>query len=183
MEQELLAPALAAVGCRLHHPPMQIEPGAVVVFDYVLTDTDDNPIDSGSGPSAMAYIHGHGQIVPGLEKALAGKGEGDRVLAVVPPEEGYGPDEDQEEIRVPRSDLPPDLDLEPGAELVGTDEEGESDTFWVVEVEGDEVVLTRTHPLAGVTLKFDVTVTKVRPATEEELEHGHAHEGAHSHES
>jgi len=160
---------------------MQIAPGAVVVFDYKLTDSDDNLIDSGRGPSAMAYIHGHGQLVPGLEKALAGKSAGDRVQAVVPPEEAYGADREQDEIRVPRSDLPDDLELEPGAELLGTDEEGESDTFWVVAVEGEEVVLTRTHPLAGLTLKFDVTVTKVRPATEEELEHGHAHEGAHSH--
>src|SRR5262245_34502912 len=160
---------------------MQIAPGAVVVFDYTLTDSDDNLIDSGRGPSAMAYIHGQGQLVPGLEKALAGKSAGDRVQTVVPPEEAYGTDKEQDEIRVPRSDLPDDLELEPGAELLGTDEEGESDTFWVVAVEGEEVVLTRTHPLAGLTLKFDVTVTKVRPATEEELEHGHAHEGAHSH--
>jgi len=160
---------------------MQIAAGAVVVFDYVLTDSDDHPIDSGSGPSGMAYIHGQGQIVPGLEKALDGKSVGDRVQAVLSPEEGYGPEEEQDEVRVPRADLPPDLELEAGAELVGTDDEGESDTFWVVEVEGDEVVLTRTHPLAGVTLKFDVTVTKVRAATEEELEHGHAHEGEDHH--
>lgn len=160
---------------------MQIAPGTVVVFDYVLTDTDDNVIDSGRGPSAMAYIHGQSQIVPGLEKALDGKSEGDRVQAVVEPDEGYGHERDQEEVRVPRGELPDDIDLEAGAELVGTDEQGESDTFWVVDVEGDEVILTRTHPLAGVTLKFDVTITKVRAATAEELEHGHAHEGPHIH--
>ncbi len=160
---------------------MQIEPGAVVVFDYTLTDSDDNLIDSGRGPSAMAYIHGQGQLVPGLEKALAGKVAGDRVQAIIPPEDAYGPEDEQDEIRVPRADLPDDLELEPGAELLGTDEEGASDTFWVVAVEGDEVVLTRTHPLAGMTLKFDVTITKVRAATEEELEHGHAHEGPHAH--
>ena len=161
---------------------MQIARDTVVVFDYVMTDEDGVVIDSGKGPSAMAYIHGEGQMMPGLEKALEGKQEGDRVQATVPPEEGYGPEEDQEEIRVPRSDLPADLELEPGAELEGTDEDGESDTFWVVALEGDEVVLTRSHPLAGMTLKFDVTVTKVRAATAEELEHGHAHEGRHLHD-
>jgi FKBP-type peptidyl-prolyl cis-trans isomerase SlyD len=161
---------------------MQIASGAVVVFDYVLTDTDDHLIDSGTGPSGMAYIHGQGQIVPGLEKALEGKSVGDHLVAVIPPEDGYGVDEEQEEIRVPRGDLPDDMDLEPGAELVGTDEEGESDTFWVIDVEGEEVVLTRTHPLAGVTLKFDVKITMVREASPEELEHGHAHEGDHQHE-
>jgi FKBP-type peptidyl-prolyl cis-trans isomerase SlyD len=161
---------------------MQIAPGAVVVFDFTLTDKDGNLIDSGNGPSAMAYIHGEDQIVPGLEKALEGKRAGDHVEVTVPPEEGYGLDEEQEELRVPRADLPADLELEAGAELVGTDEDGESETFWVVELDGDEVVLTRTHPLAGVILKFDVTITKVRPATEEELEHGHAHEGPHLHD-
>jgi FKBP-type peptidyl-prolyl cis-trans isomerase SlyD len=121
-------------------------------------------------------------MMPGLERAREGKIVGDRVQAVVPPEDGYGPGEEQEEIRVPRGDLPAELELEPGAELEGTDEEGESDTFWVVAVEGDEVVLTRNHPLAGMTLKFDVTITKVRAATADELEHGHAHEGRHSHD-
>jgi FKBP-type peptidyl-prolyl cis-trans isomerase SlyD len=160
---------------------MQIGPDSVVVFDYVMSDEDGVVIDRGSGPAAMAYIHGHGQMMPGLERALEGRVVGDRVQAVVPPEDGYGPGGEDEEIRVPRSELPAELDLEPGAELEGTDEEGETDTFWVVAVEGDEVVLTRSHPLAGMTLHFDVTVTKVRPATEDELEHGHAHEGTHPH--
>ena len=161
---------------------MQIARDAVVVFDYVMTDEDGVVIDSGKGPSAMAYIHGQGQMMPGLERALEGKTEGDRVEATVPPEEAYGVDEEQEEVRVPRADLPADLELEPGAELEGTDEDGESDTFWVVAVEGDEVVMTRTHPLAGMTLKFDLTITKVRAATADELEHGHAHEGRHIHD-
>src|SRR5262249_19191259 len=154
---------------------MQIGRESVVVFDYVMTDEDGNVIDRGSGPSAMAYIHGLGQMMPGLEKALEGHGEGDRVQAVVPPEEGYGEEEEQGGVPGPRGDLPADVELEPGAELEGTDEEGQSDTFWVVAVEGEDVVLTRTHPLAGMTLKFDVTVTKVRQATADELEHGHAH--------
>src|SRR5262249_13298881 len=161
---------------------MQIGPDSVVVFDYVMTDEDGVVIDSGSGPSAMAYIHGRGQMMPGLERALVGRAEGDRVQAVVPPEEGYGAEEDDEAISAPRSELPDDLELEPGAELEGTDEDGESDTFWVVAVEGDEVVLTRNHPLSGMTLKFDVTITKVRAATADELEHGHAHEGRHVHD-
>ena len=161
---------------------MQIGQDSVVVFDYVMTDEDGVVIDTGNGPSAMAYIHGQGQMMPGLERALEGKAVGDRVQATVPPEDGYGTDEEQEEIRVPRGDLPGEIELEPGAELEGTDEDGESDTFWVVAIEGDEVVLTRTHPLAGMTLKFDVTITKVRPATADELEHGHAHEGRHAHD-
>lgn len=159
---------------------MRIENGSVVLFDFVLTDEQGNPIDSGQGPDGMSYIHGLGQLVPGLERALEGKQVGERVEAVVEPADGYGEGLDQDEVRVPRTELPDDI--EPGAELEGTDSEGESETFWVVAVEGEEVVLTRTHPLAGVTLKFDVTITKVRAATEEELEHGHAHEGRHQHD-
>jgi FKBP-type peptidyl-prolyl cis-trans isomerase SlyD len=162
--------------------PMQIGQDTVVVFDYVMSDEGGAIIDQGNGPSAMAYIHGQGQMMPGVEKALEGKSVGDRVQAVVPPEEAYGPDEEQDEVRVPRADLPDDLELEPGAELEGTDEDGAKDTFWVVAIEGDEVVMTRNHPLAGMTLRFDMTVTKVRAATADELEHGHAHEGQHSHD-
>jgi FKBP-type peptidyl-prolyl cis-trans isomerase SlyD len=161
---------------------VRIAKGQVVVFDYVLRDQEGSLIDSGSGPSAMAYIHGHGQLVPGLERALEGKEEGEKVVAVVSPADGYGAEEEQDEVRVPRADLPDELDLEPGAELEATTPEGENETFWVVAVEGDEVVMTRTHPLAGVTLCFEVTITKVRPATEEEVEHGHAHEGTHVHD-
>jgi len=160
---------------------MRVAQDTVVIFDYTLRDDEGRVIDSGSGTEAMAYIHGHDMLVPGLEKALLGKQAGDHLEVTVPPAEGYGEDEEQDEVRVPRSTLPPDLELEPGAELEGTDEEGQVETFWVVAFEGDEVVMTRTHPLSGVTLHFDVTITKVRAATPEELEHGHPHEGQDSH--
>jgi FKBP-type peptidyl-prolyl cis-trans isomerase SlyD len=160
---------------------MRVATDAVVVFDYQLTDEKGRLIDRGSGPGAMAYIHGHDMLVPGLERALEGREVGDTLQVTVPPKDGYGEDQDQEEVRVPRADLPGELDLEPGAELEGTDENGETDTFWVVAIEGDEVVLTRTHPLAGVTLCFDVTIRRIREATAEELEHGHPHEGPHFH--
>jgi FKBP-type peptidyl-prolyl cis-trans isomerase SlyD len=156
---------------------MRVSRDCVVIFDYELRDDAGQLIDRGSGPGAMAYIHGHDMLVPGLEKELEGKDAGDHLLVRVPPSEGYGEEQDQEEIRVPRGDLPADLELEPGAELEGTDEKGQSETFWVVAVEDAEVVLTRTHPLAGVTLCFDVTIRGVRAATAEELEHGHPHEG------
>jgi FKBP-type peptidyl-prolyl cis-trans isomerase SlyD len=161
----------------LHDGAVKVARDSVVTFDYELRDDQGQLIDRGSGPGAMAYIHGHDMLVPGLEKELEGHAAGDHLLVRVPPAEGYGEERDQEEIRVARADLPSELEIEPGAELEGTDEEGQSDTFWVVAVEGDEVVLTRTHPLAGVTLCFDVTIRGVREATAEELEHGHAHEG------
>lgn len=160
---------------------MRVANDCVVVFDYSLSDDQGHIIDRGSGPGAMAYIHGRDMLVPGLERALEGRESGDSLHVKVEPKDGYGEEQEQEEFRVPRADLPAEMDLEPGAELEGTDAEGQSDTFWVVAVEDDEVVLTRTHPLAGVTLLFDVTIRRVREATAEELEHGHPHEGPHHH--
>src|SRR5688572_13858740 len=139
---------------------MQVAKDLVVVFDYTLTDEEGHLIDRGSGPGAMAYIHGHEMLVPGLERALEGREVGDSLHVKVEPKDGYGEEQEQEEIRVPRADLPTEMPLDPGAELEGTDAEGLSDTFWVIAVEGDEVVLTRTHPLAGVTLCFDVTIRR-----------------------
>jgi FKBP-type peptidyl-prolyl cis-trans isomerase SlyD len=161
---------------------MRVAQDTVVVFDYTLRDEQGEVIDSGAGPDGMAYIHGHDMLVPGLEKALAGQEVGAHLEVAVPPADGYGEVDDQDEVRVPRSAMPPDMELEPGAELEGTDEDGNVQTFWVVEVEGDEVIMTRNHPLAGMTLRFDVTITKVRAATAEELEHGHPHEGEHGHD-
>jgi FKBP-type peptidyl-prolyl cis-trans isomerase SlyD len=154
---------------------MRVATDTVVVFDYQLTDDGGQLIDRGSGPGAMVYIHGHDMLVPGLERALEGKEAGDSLQVTVAPKDGYGEEDEQDEVRVARADLPGEMEIEPGAELEGTDEDGESDTFWVVAVEGDEVILTRTHPLAGVTLCFDVTIRRVREATAEELEHGHPH--------
>ena len=160
---------------------MKVARDSVVIFDYELRDPEGHLIDRGSGPGAMAYIHGHDMLVPGLEREMEGKGVGDHLLVTVPPADGYGEETDQEELHVPRADLPTDMELEPGAELEATDEDGKAETFWVVAIEGDDIVLTRTHPLAGVTLCFDVTIRGVRAATAEELEHGHAHEGPFAH--
>ena len=82
---------------------------------------------------------------------------------------------------MPRGELPADMPIEPGAELAAESDGGEQTTFWVVDVENGWVTLTRDHPLSGLTVKFAVTVTEVRDATEEEVAHGHVH-GAGGHE-
>jgi len=158
---------------------MQIANNKVVTIDYTLTDGEGTVIDSSSGGEPLAYIQGIGNIIPGLEAALEGRNPGDSLQVSIPPEKGYGERNDDALKTFPRdafSDVP---DLEVGMQFVAQTEDSRQ-MFTVVSVEDDQVVADGNHPLAGLTLNFDVTVKDVRDATEEELEHGHAH-GAHGH--
>jgi FKBP-type peptidyl-prolyl cis-trans isomerase SlyD len=153
---------------------MKIGANAVVAIDYTLTDDGGEVLETSEGDAPLVYLHGHKQIVPGLEAALDGKGAGDALQVVVPPAEGYG-EKTTEVVRVPRDQLPEDAEPEVGMELEEERPDGTTTTLWVVGVEKDAVLLTTDHPLAGVTLHFDITVREVRAATREELDHGHVH--------
>ena len=161
---------------------MKIAKDAVVSFDYVLTDPDGEVIDS-SEDGPMVYLHGQAQIVKGLEKALTGKQAGDAMKVTVSPEEGYGAVGGGAPINIPLSDLPADLEAEVGMGVNVIGKKGEEVTLWVREVNKDSVMLSLDHPLAGVTLNFDVKIKDVRKATADELTHGHAHgpDGHHHH--
>lgn len=155
---------------------MHIAHNAVVSFDYELTDDDGATLDASADEGPMTYLHGYGQIVPGLEKALEGKRAGDSMKVVVSPAEGYGERSDPpQDIRVDRADLPDDLEPEEGMGIASVDEEGEETVLWIIDVQDDAIVLSADHPLAGMTLHFDVTVREVRMATDEEMAHGHVH--------
>lgn len=154
---------------------MKIGPNSVVSIDYTLTDPDGEVLDSSAEEGPLTYLHGVGEIVPGLEKALEGRVAGDAFKVVVSPEEGYGTATEQNHVRVPLADLPDDVEPEEGMEFEATGPDGEVMHFWVERVEGQEVVLSLDHPLAGVELHFDVKVNDVRQASADELEHGHAH--------
>jgi FKBP-type peptidyl-prolyl cis-trans isomerase SlyD len=148
----------------------------VVGLDYVLKLEGGEVIDSSGGQTPLEFLQGHGEIIPGLEQALYGMAVGDKKHVVVEPADGYG-EVDPEAIRsVPRDTFPPDLELNPGKALQMRDQQGEVFTAYVEEVRPDGVVLDFNHPLAGETLHFDVQVTTLRTATDEELNHGHAHE-------
>ena len=161
---------------------MEIADGKVVTIDYVLRNAAGEEIDRSKPDSPMVYLHGHNNIVPGLEKQLAGKTTGDELDAVVPPEEGYGPKQAKlKSLRVPRSQLPADISLKKGSQLV-MQQDGKHYPVWVEKVQGPTVILTPQHPLAGVELHFHVTVKEIRDASEEELAHGHVHgPGGHHH--
>jgi FKBP-type peptidyl-prolyl cis-trans isomerase SlyD len=151
----------------------------VVTIHYTLTIGNGQIIDQ-SGDEPMAYLHGHENIVPGLERQLEGKVAGDKLKAVVAAEDGYGEKLPDALHTVPRSALPSDEEIEVGMQFVMEDKSGEVAMMWVAEVQPTSVVFDLNHPLAGQTLNFDVQVLEVRQATAEELAHGHVH-GPHGH--
>lgn len=152
-----------------------ITTGKVVFFHYTLTDADGEVIDSSEGMEPMPYLHGAENIVPGLERQMEGRLVGDRFTAVVPPEEGYGEVEGPGPQTIPRDAFPEDAELEEGMQFAAQDEEGNEMPLWVVSVEDDVVIVDQNHPLAGVTLHFQVEIVDMRDATEVEIAHGHPH--------
>ena len=158
----------------------QIAADQVVSIHYTLTLDGGEQVDSSRDGDALEYLHGHSNIVPGLESELTGRGVGDKVEAVVDPESGYEERQDDAVHEVPLDQLPPGV--EEGAQLQAQSESGEAIPVHVTGIENDVATVDFNHPLAGKTLRFDVEVMAIRAATEEELEHGHAHgPGGHDH--
>ncbi len=153
----------------------------VVTIEYTLT-VDGEVVDSSSEHGPLSYLHGHGQIIPGLEKELEGMAVGEAKEVTVAPEEGYGPEDPNAFIALPKSEFPPTITLEPGVQLQLSDQSGQVYNATIHEVKDDSVVLNFNHPLAGKTLHFQVKVVGLRAATPEERAHGHVHgEGGHAH--
>lgn len=160
---------------------MQIANDVVVSIEYTLTDDQGNVIDSSVGGEPLAYLHGAGNIIPGLEDALEGKAVGDSFKVSVTPAEGYGEKDEGLLQVVPRSMFRGVDDIEPGMQFHAQTDHG-MQVITVAKVEGDNVTVDGNHPLAGQNLNFDVKVLEVRAATAEELEHGHVHgAGGHHH--
>ena len=161
---------------------MQISPNKVVSIHYTLKNDAGDVLDSSAGREPLAYLHGAGNIVPGLEKALEGKASGDTLNVRVAPEEGYGPRHDALMQDVPREAFQGVEDIQPGMQFHAQGPSGPM-VVTVVETAEESVKVDGNHPLAGETLHFDVEVTEVREATAEEQEHGHVHgAGGHHHE-
>ncbi|MEX0916333.1 MAG: peptidylprolyl isomerase [Wenzhouxiangellaceae bacterium] len=150
---------------------MQAKPDTVVTIDYTLTGDDGEVIDTSEGREPLAYLHGHGNIIPGLEKALEGKSEGEEVKVKVEPEEGYGPHR-QELIQEVSMEAFAGIDeVEPGMKFNAESAQGPL-VVKVTKVEGEQVTIDANHELAGQELNFDVTVRDIREARPEELEQG-----------
>ncbi len=163
---------------------MKITSGSVVTFHYRLSN-GDSELENSQGGDPMAYLHGHGNIISGLEAALNGKEAGEEFSVTVPPEEGYGLRKEDAVQRVPIKHLH-DANkiknkLKPGM-LVNVNTQEGAKQATVVKAGRFNVDLDTNHPLAGLTLTFDLTIESVREATAEEISHGHAHGiGGHQH--
>ena len=160
---------------------MEISADRVVTIHYTLKDDGGTVLDSSAGGEPLAYLQGRGNLVPGLEKALEGKQEGNSIAVVVSPADGYGTRDESLVQRVPKRSLQGAGAGKKGMQFQARTDDGVR-LFTVAAVIGDMVTLDGNHPLADQTLHFDVQVLGVREATAEELQHGHVHgAGGHHH--
>ena len=159
---------------------MKITENAVVTIDYTLTDADGTLLEQSDKDENFAYLHGHGQLPEKLETALEGKEVGDNVKVSMDPAEGFGERDEDQIITVPRDRFPEDEKITEGLQVEAETDHGHQ-IFTIVKVDEESVTLDGNHPYAGYNLAFDVTVTEIREASPEELDHGHAHHGDHHH--
>jgi FKBP-type peptidyl-prolyl cis-trans isomerase SlyD len=160
---------------------MNITKDRVVTIDYTLKDTEDNVLDSTSGAEPLLYLHGHENIIPGLEKALEQKVSGDRIIVRIPAAEAYGERDEGLVITVPRDQFEGLKAVKVGMQFEAETSNG-SCMVTVTDVADKTVTVDGNHPLAGMDLNFEVTVVAVRDALAEELAHGHVH-SPHRHEN
>ncbi len=161
--------------------PVNVAPGCVVAFHYILTDDQGQELDR-SKDQPLPVLFGAGNVIPGMEKGLEGHEVGDKFTIDVPPEEGYGLRRPGLEQQVPRSAFPADAQLFPGLMVQAETQDGQVVPLWLTEITDEQVTVDPNHPLAGMTLHFDVEIVEVREATAEETAHGHAHmPGQHHH--
>lgn len=144
-----------------------------VRFNYILKDENGNVIDQSQG-EPLAYLHGHNNIIPGLERELEGKSAGDSLTAVIEPADAYGEYQEQAVQQVPRSNFQGVDNIQPGMQFQ-SEAEGQVMLVTVTDVNDDTVTVDANHPLAGKKLSFDVEIVEVRAATKDELNHGHIH--------
>ncbi len=159
---------------------MEIQNSKVASINYTLTNAENKILDTSEGREPLVYIHGKGNLIPGLEKALEGKKVGDKLKVTIQPEEAYGTRNEQLVQVIPRSSFQGVEDIQPGMQFQAN-VQGHTQIIVVTKVEGDNITTDANHPLAGEELTFEVEVMEVRDATEEELAHGHVH-GPNGHE-
>jgi FKBP-type peptidyl-prolyl cis-trans isomerase SlyD len=153
---------------------MSIAQDQVVSIHYTLRNDAGEVLDQSSEGEPLSYLHGHGNLIPGLERELTGKNTGDKLQVKIPPGDGYGEYNKELVQRVPRRALKGVPNVKVGMRLQAQTGHGAREVT-VTQLTGDLVTLDGNHPLAGQNLNFDVEIAEVRAATEEELAHGHVH--------
>lgn len=145
-----------------------------MTLHYTLRDGEGRVLESSTGREPMRYLHGKGNILPGLERALAGRKSGERVEVTLAPEQGYGQRDDRLVQVLPRTKFGESASIAPGMQVRADGPRG-ARILTVVKVERDFVTVDANHPLAGRSLNFSVEIVDVRRATHEEVSHGHVH--------
>lgn len=151
----------------------------VIGFHYTLTDKAGTVLDSSVGDEPLFFLEGAQQIIPGLEKVVGLMNVGDKKKIEVKAADAYGEVNQELVVKVKRTQFPPDANLQVGDQFQVNNDHN-SPVFTVMAINNDEVTVDGNHPMAGKDLFFDVEIVGVRPATEEEMSHGHAH-GQHGH--
>ena len=159
---------------------MTITKNRVVSIDYTLTDEKNNVLDSTSGQEPLDYLHGFENIIPGLEKALEGKSSGDHFAVNIPAAEAYGERDERLITEMPMEQFDDVDEIQPGMRFSAHSPQGVR-LITVTKVGATTVTIDANHPLAGMDLNFDVTVTAIRDASDVELSHGHVHGHGHGH--
>jgi FKBP-type peptidyl-prolyl cis-trans isomerase SlyD len=150
---------------------MIISNDKVVSIEYTLKDAEGEVLDSSEGVGPLEYIHGHKNLIPGLERELAGKKAGDSFSVTIEPKDAYGEYSKELLVSVSKEQFPSDVEIEVGMQFEAGNQ-AENRLVTVVEISDTAVTIDANHPLAGETLYFDVNVTDVRDATDEELRAG-----------
>lgn len=160
---------------------MQVADNMAVSIHYTLSNDDGDVIDSSVGDDALVYLHGKGNIISGLEQALYGKEVGDKFNVRIPVEDAYGEFMEERVQVIPRSMFEGIDELEVGMKFHADVSSGPG-VVSIIAIDGDDITIDGNHPLAGMALTFDVEIVDVRPASREELAHGHIHgPGGHHH--
>ena len=159
---------------------LKVNDGQVVSMEYTLK-VDGEITDSSEGRAPLEFVHGAGNIIPGLEREMVGMTVGESKDVVVAAADGYGEEDEKAFMDVPREQFPEEIPVKVGTELQVQNQAGQP-MYARIETVGEKSVrLDFNHPLAGKELHFSVKVVGVREATDEEKEHGHAHGPGHEH--
>ena len=159
---------------------LKVNDGHVVSMEYTLK-VDGKVKDTSEGREPLQYVHGAGNIIPGLEREMAGMAVGESKDVVVPAANGYGEEDDKAFMDVPRDQFPKGVPMKVGTEIQVQNQAGQP-MYARIDLVGEKSVrLDFNHPLAGKELHFSVKVVDLRDATDEEKEHGHVHSPGHQH--
>ena len=154
---------------------LMIGKNSVVSMHYTLKNDEGEVLDSSDGKPPMVYLHGANNLIPGLENELQGKVAGTKFSVSIPPGDAYGEMKSELVQVINKSMFDGVESIEPGMSFVAQGEGGMQQQVRVTAVENDDVTIDANHPMAGLTLHFEVEIAEVREATEQEIEHGHVH--------